>query len=329
MDLLDVIDPNFGLVQDTYTGKRFGDGQLEIVGWSGKYRSVKLYILKCSVCSMDPEIFGEGYFKSRISNLNTGKMPCGCSPFYKTENQALVLVNRATVEMEYNFLGWAETYKGANTSCILSCEIHGEWRTNINRILNAPHGCKECSYALVGERFLKSDSDLIEGFLKTGSYHPDTIFIRSEDTNKNGHKTFWQVSCPVCLTTVRSERTNLMAGKVPCLCSPTGKQNEAYINIISDAGTDIALKFGIATTSVSRLKQLQNTSIYDIRQFGVWKFLSREVCRKAESTLKKSLICSVLPREEMLDGYTETTHLYNLEKIINTYESFGGVRMNE
>ena len=60
---------------------RYGtEGQLEVIGWSGKKcGDHKFYILRCSKCGQDSELFGEGYFKSLKSNLVRGLVPCGCS----------------------------------------------------------------------------------------------------------------------------------------------------------------------------------------------------------------------------------------------------------
>lgn len=67
MNLEDVIDPEYGLQQDEWslTRPKFGkEGQLEVVGWSGKSGSNNLYILMCLTCNQDSELFGEGYFRS-------------------------------------------------------------------------------------------------------------------------------------------------------------------------------------------------------------------------------------------------------------------------
>ncbi len=66
MNLEDLVDKN-GLMQDKYSLSEmtFGkDCQLTVVGWNGKHRTNKIYILKCDKCSADPELFGEGYFSS-------------------------------------------------------------------------------------------------------------------------------------------------------------------------------------------------------------------------------------------------------------------------
>lgn len=89
-NLEDLIDPEYGLQQDEWslTRPKFGEhGQLEVIGWSGKlYTSFKKYIVKCSICSKDSELFGEGLFCGIKANL-LKSLPCGCSTHPKWSKQ--------------------------------------------------------------------------------------------------------------------------------------------------------------------------------------------------------------------------------------------------
>ena len=81
MNLIDLLDED-GLKQDEWslTAPKFGsEGQLTVVGWSGKTNGNKFYILKCGACSEDPELFAGGYFISLKGGLLRGQLPCGCS----------------------------------------------------------------------------------------------------------------------------------------------------------------------------------------------------------------------------------------------------------
>ena len=82
MNLEDIIDPEYGLQQDKWSlsKPKFGkDNQLTVVGWSGKCSTNIIYLLHCSECAKDTELFGEGYFKSLKSNLTKSQIPCGCA----------------------------------------------------------------------------------------------------------------------------------------------------------------------------------------------------------------------------------------------------------
>lgn len=331
MDLLDVIDPNFGLVENKHTGKRFGkEEQLVIVGWSGRYRSAKYYILKCSICCNDPELFGEGYFKSVLPNLSVGKLPCGCAPSrIRDEKDYLILANRVCERKGLSFTGWAEPYKGTKTKCSIVCPEHGLYTTtSLNSLLNQDSGCRPCVGILTSERMLKSDDEWSSVFLDTGSFDLDTKFSRAEEVDASGKRTLWNFECPICYWVGISNQSNLAAGKIPCKCSNISKMNEAYINVLSDNGLDVALKFGISSKSQRRLKIMNSKCIFDVRQLGVWTFADFYNCRKAETIIKNTMDCGIISRTDMLDGFTETTYLYNLDKIISIYESNGGVKMN-
>lgn len=329
-----MIDPNFGLVENKHTGRKFGNyKQVTILGWSGKYRSAKVYILRCTECGKDSELYGEGYFKSTLPNLDAGKLPCGCAKSRKdTEENYIIKAKRVCDELGLSFMGWADSFSKSttNTKCRLKCPVHGEYTTtSLNSLLNQKSGCRKCTRPVIANRFRKSDSQMRLKFLSTGVFHPDTIFERSEETNHLGHKPYWLVTCPVCKIQVSSNYSNLSVGKIPCECSYQEKMTEGYVNIISDGGVDIAIKFGISSSSNRRLKEQDRRSIYDIRQVGVWKFLNFIDCRFAEQSVKKSLDCGIVGKNEMPDGYTETTHLYNLDEVISIYEKNGGVRVND
>lgn len=74
MNLEDLIDEN-GLQQDEWSLSNpvFGkEDQLQVVGWNGKNKKgkgAKYYIVRCSKCSSDSELFNGGYFKSDKAGL--------------------------------------------------------------------------------------------------------------------------------------------------------------------------------------------------------------------------------------------------------------------
>lgn len=330
MDLLDVIDPNFNLVEDKYSGKKFGkEGQLTVIGWSGKYRSARIYILRCDICKEDRELYGEGYFKSKMSNLNSGRIPCGCAKGRKnnSEKQYQLEAKRSCEALGLNFIGWVGSFLGNKTFCEIECREHGLYRTTtLSSLLNQNSGCRKCGLKDVHSRFKKSDEDLVLNFMKTGVFAGETLFERSERTDKRGHRGFWKVSCPVCNVSVESHYSNLRVGKIPCLCSSQEKMTQAYIHIVQHDGLDICLKYGISSLTERRLKEQSRSCIYSMRNFGVWRFENFVDCRKAENIIKASLGYGVLSKEELPDGFTETTWLYNLDAVVEIYEKYGGIK---
>ena len=115
---------------DHYTGTKWGpSNQLEIVGWCGKRGTSKYHIFKCSICSLDTELFGDGHFKSRISEMNKGCIPCGCSHITKwSKAQYEILLHRKCFNMGITFKGIILPFLGAKTYCALECADHGEYK---------------------------------------------------------------------------------------------------------------------------------------------------------------------------------------------------------
>ena len=333
MNLEDLVDEN-GLQQDDYSlsGVVFGeDGQLEVIGWSGKDGSNKYYILKCNKCSQDRELFGEGYFRSLKGGLVKKKVPCGCSnnPRWSKE-QYVILCLRKAKELGYTFLGFAGEWKGQTTKIKMLCEKHGDWSSGvIANLINIGHGCPGCGVEATREAVrkasIKPDDVMIASFHKPKAFHPDTKFWRSERLNSRGRANYWHVSCPECGEDGESTRSNLQIGQRPCACSPM-RQQECYINwIIDEHNNAVAVKFGIANNSKSRVKSQNRQSAYEVRQHQVYTFPSVQSCKKAERECKKELDCGIILKRDMPDGWTETTWTYNLQRVVAIYKRNGGM----
>lgn len=329
---LDVLLNGQELCQDSWSisGISFPQNEnLTVVGWAGKLKgkSDKYYILKCNTCSQDAELFGEGYFRSLKDNLTKGKLPCGCSKAPKwSKAQYIVLCSRKALELGYTFLGFVGEWRGASTKIKLLCEKHGEWSSgSIDTLVNANVGCPGCKLEVIGRISTKPDEDMISSFFSSGSFHPDTKFWKSERKCSQGYKRYWHMYCPECCEVGESFSGDLQQGSRPCACCKQ-RQQECYINwLIDDHDTVIGIKFGIARDSTQRVKQQDSKSIYIIRQHSVHTFSDVASCKKAERECRQELECGIVLKRDMPDGYTETTWVYNLEKIIEIYERNGGV----
>ena len=405
MNLEDLIDPKYGLQQDEWslTAPRFGEeGQLQVIGWSGRQRTHKLYILKCvkclqdselfgnglfkcsksnlikgqipcgcgksrwtelqktiiarrlllstpytlnsvlpfegkdlidvhcAICAEDPELFGQGNFITPLSNMRKGQIPCGCS--YKAQlskEQYAVLCSRKANEMGYLFKGFRGDWKGKTTNIGMFCEKHGEWSSGIiSTLVNVGQGCPQCGFDSTAKARIKPDSVMIQSFFDSGAFHPDTKFWRSDRKSSQGAKSYWYISCPECGEEGEAASNNLQQGQRPCACSKR-RQQEAYINLVMEGGTTVvAIKFGITINSRRRAKQQNAASIFKITSHSVYYFPDVASCKQAERECLQELECGVILKRDMSDGYTETTWVYNLEKIIEIYERNGGVKID-
>lgn len=330
MNLEDLIDEN-GLQQDEWSLSRptFGEtGQLEVVGWSGKRKYNKIYIVKCQVCSQDSELFGQGHFKTMKGSLVGGQVPCGCAknPRWSIQ-QYETRCSRKAKELGYTFLGFDGVWCGKKTKVTMFCERHGKWSSGIiDDLVNTGCGCPKCADEKCGKLKTKNDQTMIKSFFASGAFHPDTKFWRSDRLNAQFAKVYWYSYCPVCSTQGESMSSDLQTGHRSCACSPM-RQLECYINLVVDENrTPVAIKFGIANNSKERIKRQNRLSSYSVDNYLIFTFGRIEDCRKAERECKQELECAVLTKEEMPDGFTETTYVYNLEKILEIYERNGGTR---
>lgn len=175
-------------------------GVLTVLGWKGRSYSNKLYIARCSLCSQDEELFGQGLFSSpKNSLLARGLKPCGCAarPVW-SEDQYRIRVQREAEKQGCTFNGWVKEFKGSRTKCRLSCPKHGEWEgAGINDFLRG-HGCMSCGRESTTNSHLGEDSSHIEEFMSTGAFLPGTRFWRSERRTNEGRGLYWNYTCPKC-----------------------------------------------------------------------------------------------------------------------------------
>lgn len=425
MNLEDVLDPEYGLQQDEWslTKPTFGDeGQLQVIGWSGKNSSHKWYIVICNKCASDKELYGEGMFRASKGNLLKPSIPCGCSRRTKLSAQQYITIAQRFVKEDIRILeylgskannaffklectvcsadkelfpdGWqnymSNIRKGCGVSCLCSdspklnytqwnilCKRLAEdrglkylglgaWISNnktpvfvecscgepvkiisIDMFKNAPSDSYACKSCQSGRRSLqmkkqrnhtnivqkiieatrKSDDAMISSFLKSGGFNPDTKFWRSErklNNQKGSSKVYWFMMCPDCGETGESPSSSLQKGSRSCVCN-SQRQQECYINILADGSSAVAIKFGIANNSKQRAKQQNYTSVYEVKQYQVYKFPDVASCKKAERECKKELECGVVLKRDMPDGYSETTWAYNILKVKAIYERNGGI----
>lgn len=302
---------------------------IELLGYSKHpYKKYNVHYIKCFECAKDPELFGEAIFWATLSDMKKGQMPCGCARLVKwTKGQWETLANRASEDMGFTFHGWADdVFRGAITKCKMYCDKHGTWTsTTASNLIKLSRGCPRCgNEAKAIDRKPHKNAVTDEDFFLTGRYHPDTVFSRVGQREGKG-AVYWSVDCPRCGIYGEAQADALKRGSYCCGCKNSGNQNQAYVNIIYDGDLPIALKFGITYNMVARIKEYKYSSIYKVENSHLFYFEDRNACRAAEKFCKSYFECGVVSKEDMPKGFSETTHLYNIDKILDIYRKYGGI----
>lgn len=206
------------------------------------------YVLECSVCSLDTELFPAGSIETSGDSIRQGCTVCGCNVkgFRYSEVQYKVLVDRECKVRGYIFEGFKEeSCKAMGTHINLYNPItRNRWSsTTIQAFLNGT-GDPKAALIKTTQSSEKPCKEFIDRFNNTGRFLLGTTFIRSD-------KNIWKYICPSCSTDeyvmagvcsgVFSGTTgHLSSGKRSCRCGKpkwTKEQREYQIyKILTELG---------------------------------------------------------------------------------------------
>lgn len=182
------------MLHNEFLGTKFGlDSQVEVIA---KGDIVGDYIVRCSTCAEDPELFGEGIFKTRKERLVRGVLPCGCSKrFNWTSEQYIVKIRRHCNTKNISFVGFVGEFCGLKTKITMKCSVDEKvWQTTIDAVLHADNGCPKCNSG--GHKL--PDHVMVNRFMNSGAFLQGTTFTRSSVPSKSGVMVMWDYRCPVC-----------------------------------------------------------------------------------------------------------------------------------
>lgn len=141
---------------DNFIGKtkEYGGNISTISECIGGIGNKKKYIVICSSCSKDKELWPYGSIVTTKSNFITRELPnCDCNPnkVVRSESQIVVLIKRLCEKKSLRFLGWTDgVYVGTNnTRMLLECPYHGiSKNTRVEKFLCEEGGCRDCAQEL-------------------------------------------------------------------------------------------------------------------------------------------------------------------------------------
>lgn len=120
-------------------------GILTVVGLVRKNDRPNHYVVQCSECKKDKDLHGEGLYVIIKAQITRGGIPCGCSKRPRwSKYQWKVMAARFAQKKGFIFKDYAEDYAGTNTKLVLSCPLHGEWKTTSLLCLKKGRGCPSC-----------------------------------------------------------------------------------------------------------------------------------------------------------------------------------------
>ena len=278
-------------------------------------------VVECSICKEYSELFGTGLFRMLKAKYLLGNLPCGCSaaPKWNSEQQGLRL-SRVLESTKYTLVD-AEEYKQQTTKITLSCPTHGEWKTTYLSVFQG-RGCKQCSIEHTTQIVnKKSISEMSERFMVNGNFPEGTKFQRSDRRTSQGAKNYWKVYYPICDEWGEAATSDLHKGNRCCDCCKDFR--ESYINLISDNGVPVALKFGITKNLKERLYRQNLKTSFEVTNIFRWSYSNKQDCTSSELVAKNSVITPKLQNFEFKDGWTETCDLSWLETLIKIFSDKG------
>lgn len=283
------------------------------------------YKVQCQVCKLDPELHGDAVYLIYSDYLQKKKMPCGCSKAPKwSKQQWEVLLKRKAKENNHIFNGFVGDPEDVNqsTNIVLHCNNCGhDWESGNVGNYYYDRGCPKCADKIRANSRLTQSEVWIERFRKTGKFEESKFsFERVTETGR-----LWNVYCNVCNTTTISDRSNLVAGKVPCSCGCGGGIDVSqpvyfYIITVNALGQKF-IKFGISNYPKRRIVDHKRT----LKEIGgvienQIVFLGDGVeMLSIESELKRTLDI----QNKFIDGFKREACGYdNYSEILSRLEKF-------
>lgn len=161
-----------------------------MLGHDGSRRGTSWYTY-CSKCESDPELYGNGVFKTTTSPIdNKAVCPCDSTCFTHTEAQQSILVRREAERIGYLFSGWYGDYNGSKTYLNLSCPEGHSWNTtSIVKFLTVGRRCPICA----GNR-----KTTVESFVKGAkAKHGDSLdYSKTRYMRESSDGSYFSVVCP-------------------------------------------------------------------------------------------------------------------------------------
>lgn len=223
------------------------------------------------------------------------------------------------------YLGFAinssDEWKGANTKLVLECSKHGIYDTCSVNNLRGGKRCKQCGI----DKQVREQSMSQEMFIERGIAIHGEKYDYTNVNYVNAHVKV-QLTCNSCGTEFKISPSKHLNGQGCRKCCKFGgfdytKPGYFYIQKLTREKLEY-YKFGITYDVQKRMSQQKYGSKFEHELIHTEYFENGMDAVLLETQIKNTLTCSVLKKEDLPDGYTETINSNDIELLLEIVKSF-------
>lgn len=308
---------------EDFIGWKSEDGNLEVIEIDRKLPTGRsVFRVTCKICSPDTELYPLGYFVSQKHHLKDGKKPCGCSSSPRwDEYEFLVKACRAGEDKGITVHGYAEPFKGSYTKLDCECKKDNyKWKVSLFNILNTGNGCPKCS-----NKVQPTEQEAFDkcACICTAEGYEFLGFINGYK-NQNSRLKYRCTEHGITET----DYNNFVNGNRRCKgCAKSGYNVNipGYLYVVKWSKlNEEFLKFGITNRKVkARIEEQTSGTEYSPELLYARKWDNGKIPLSIEHYIKHSNIIDIkiITKDKFQDGFTETTHMKNLELILKIAEN--------
>lgn len=261
-----------------------------------------------------------GYFKQSMTQHYKSLFGCKRCAQDKKKNTSSYYVDLVLKQDSGMYEIDTSSITSRTSKLVLKCPIHGPHEMTISSFLNGCR-CLECGRVSSSIKQRKTKSQRVDEFRRI---HGDKYDYSLMPSRVKSNKVKIKIICPI--HGVFEQRVNdHMAGKGCRSCSKNGCDN-AYVHLIKDGENSLCIKYGVAKNVNRRLSEISSSTSLDVINIYVFSFSDSNECYAAENEIKKK-VTNYLSSTDMKDGWSETCDIRFLDFVVNTFKSFGGVRV--
>lgn len=246
-----------------------------------------------------------------------GCKACGYIKVAEDRTSNLETFTEMSIKKHGNIYDYSKVkYKNGATKVILVCGIHGDFKITPHSHISG-RGCPKCTKVYMDQETFIDRCNETHNFLYDYSNtvyksmkQKITVICKEHgpwEVNASSHVR--KVGCPACAISGFDRK----------------RPTSFYITYWYGFGEDF-IKFGICNKEAKdRVRQQSNKASLDYNILYEFRLNKGDIPREIELYFLRNLECGVCPKQWLPDGYTETTHVDNLPKILDYIQTHYGL----